>query len=1140
MVYNEIMKIENIHSLAVEQKQRKYNTTPTFTGFNINNAIKVSQSTVDKFVKKAGTDLHLDVPTNKNAFAYLTDKFKYDDRSKVLAAYQSCMDSSGKVNQAAMDILDDNTVGKSSFIKSLFGSKKGQDKGKFTLEDVTRLLEAAKDVKKQHVDDNLDFLKSILTLKVSDNSEYLKYLKRFKRKDGTVEKGTFKKFKDFFKKYPNSKDSSILNYCLDYVKNKNGEISWNNLKTFYNLRRDIIKVCGADDKYNIFDKTLSVVKDPKGELLQDRIDAVRGLQAEDLLGEISYLIKSAIDANEHLDRNLLKKSKNIITNISKPERINVAKVLANAKDSFGNPDANTIQGLESLVKSRVRSHILEILKVAQKSDGSYSMRLLDLGMHLRKNSHHQIEEDLPELLNMCKNSNGVADDKKIAALKKIQSYKPHVRLPLLFNIVLTKGEVDGHKLKSLGEILYHTKNSDQGSLKVALKLASDKSGNIDFPSLRLFWKIRSDAGSLNGYKDLIPVFKSFVKYKNVSSFDQLSLSQKRDLMRLLTKYKSEIRDARFTKYLNSKILPTSDDAYCQTLGKLSHSLGVNVKRLPRAVEGRFWDVINDMQNPHSEFMKLDFDKNPPKLTLNYSIKDFQKDVWSQIKNLKYSDRIKALDGFGFELKMKNGVFEMNGFPNLGNVGHSNRNAGQDVQNAIKKVTPLVEKFTQNNHVNIAGAPKLSQEITDLTKAFPEFLTTIGKPQHHTHDYTLDVHLLKVLQSVFKDPEYKTLSVESQKQLQLAALFHDINKTSNAVDTHHPEKSGFDMYYLLDKLNLEEKDKLKIYHIIKNHAWLSKYNTSGPRQNAMAKELAYELRQNNAFKMISILTKADLKGVKKYDVFYKRFGKDLVSARKKIEPLIFQLQKNAINLPQTEIPKAHKLNHNSPYVHRIFTDGIKNSVIELRHGIDLKKVGFEENLSLNDLNILVHGLSTKNDASMFQALGTLNSKALLSTSYINYGKGNWKVFRPQGFVLGVPAQDIQAAYYRDFGSGYNKTQATLFDTYLWKSNPQREYIPNLIKKELHLSDKKYISLYEKIEDKSISELDVKYPKVAKSYRKIFKDMEIAKRTYGRNYNEILVTRPKIQAVFCYNQQPQNLPSYLRKYAQDNDLPILVFN
>ena len=101
MVYNEIMKIENIHSLAVEQKQRKYNTTPTFTGFNINNAIKVSQSTVDKFVKKAGMDLHLDVPTNKNAFAYLTDKFKYDDRSKVLAAYQSCMDSSGKVNQAA-------------------------------------------------------------------------------------------------------------------------------------------------------------------------------------------------------------------------------------------------------------------------------------------------------------------------------------------------------------------------------------------------------------------------------------------------------------------------------------------------------------------------------------------------------------------------------------------------------------------------------------------------------------------------------------------------------------------------------------------------------------------------------------------------------------------------------------------------------------------------------------------------------------------------------------------------------------------------------------------------------------------------------------------------------------------------------
>ena len=57
--------------------------------------------------------------------------------------------------------------------------------------------------------------------------------------------------------------------------------------------------------------------------------------------------------------------------------------------------------------------------------------------------------------------------------------------------------------------------------------------------------------------------------------------------------------------------------------------------------------------------------------------------------------------------------------------------------------------------------------------------------------------------------------------------------------------------------------------------------------------------------------------------------------------------------------------------------------------------------------------------MFQALGLIDSNALLSTLYIIYSKQNYRAFRPEGFILDVPAANIHAAYWRDFGSGYKK-------------------------------------------------------------------------------------------------------------------------
>ena len=66
-------------------------------------------------------------------------------------------------------------------------------------------------------------------------------------------------------------------------------------------------------------------------------------------------------------------------------------------------------------------------------------------------------------------------------------------------------------------------------------------------------------------------------------------------------------------------------------------------------------------------------------------------------------------------------------------------------------------------------------------------------------------------------------------------------------------------------------------------------------------------------------------------------------------------------------------------------------------------------------------------------------------------------------------------------------------------------------------------------------------VAQGLRNIINNMEEGKRSHGRQYNEILVTRPKIQAVFCQsvNNNVDQIPEFLRKYAEENDVPIIYF-
>ena len=646
--------------------------------------------------------------------------------------------------------------------------------------------------------------------------------------------------------------------------------------------------------------------------------------------------------------------------------------------------------------------------------------------------------------------------------------------------------------------------------------------------------------------------KLLQRYEGIKSFEGLTIAQKRMLLKDLIKENTNLFNTNidYLEIANCGIIPRNKEEYCSLLPRLVKSIGISTNELTPEVKANFYGALSSIEAPNSSFRNFDFENPNFKIDLTYPRKQFVSDISQILKPLTKEQRNIVCNYFGFEIISNEGRYFMNGYPvNLNNGVELAKIDDVNLKQIIEQMRPLVKKFSENNTVSINGEPQLSKEINDIIKAFPEFITEIGKKQHATHDYTLDVHSLKVLQEVMNNPRYQNLSDKDKFTLKIAALLHDITKQENLRDVMHPQESAFDIYYLLDKLKLPEDEKLQIYQIVKDHNWLQKYNIKDlNRRKTIAKDIAFDLRKGNSFEMASILTEADMQAVKRNGAFFDGYADILKQGEQEVGEYVRQIKQSAIHLPQTKLPKASELIVDGDKVKEVttkLTNGteIKNKVIYLEPNLDLSKYGFSDNLNSDDLNVLIHALNTGEQSTIFQALGQIDSDALLSTSYVNYGQGNYHAFRQQGFILDVDSDDINAGYFRDFGSGYGKTLDKLKENYLFNGSWSqfRTYCSEELKKLLNMDDIEYMKFYEQIKNKSITEIDKEYPQAAVALREFFKKMEGGKRRYGRQYNEMLITRPKIQGVFNYGKSNDisKIPEFLRIYAQENDLPIVYF-
>ncbi len=242
----------------------------------------------------------------------------------------------------------------------------------------------------------------------------------------------------------------------------------------------------------------------------------------------------------------------------------------------------------------------------------------------------------------------------------------------------------------------------------------------------------------------------------------------------------------------------------------------------RHLEDRVTDPIavltSDMESRAS---KQSFDMSKYEQTglpLKYSRREFAQKLKDLVNNMPIEEQQAILKKFNIELIYTGDSFELADIPKL----PKNSELKTPLERQIKAE---IENFIKNNEFQIDNA-EMKAFLDDFIKVAPEFLLTVGKKQHATHEYTLDVHTLKVLQNTMEHPEYKNLSSEEKLILNVVTMLHDIGKRfidPKTPDENHASNSRKYAIPLLDRFNLDSNIKQRIIKLIENHEFFKDYN-----------------------------------------------------------------------------------------------------------------------------------------------------------------------------------------------------------------------------------------------------------------------------------------------------------------------------
>lgn len=178
--------------------------------------------------------------------------------------------------------------------------------------------------------------------------------------------------------------------------------------------------------------------------------------------------------------------------------------------------------------------------------------------------------------------------------------------------------------------------------------------------------------------------------------------------------------------------------------------------------------------------------------------------------------------------------------------------------AEQKISQIIKNFTQENETLIED-PETKKVLDSIIQEFPEFTAVIGKKQHHTHQYSVDVHTIKNLQDNLQNHRLEGLDSDSQLVLKYSTILHDLGKqfiSDFCPDEGHARLSTIYTEKILGRMNLSPEIKSRILKQVEFHHWFKDYNMG----RLSAKGVTNLFKTKEDVTIAEIMARSDLKNV----------------------------------------------------------------------------------------------------------------------------------------------------------------------------------------------------------------------------------------------------------------------------------------
>ena len=198
------------------------------------------------------------------------------------------------------------------------------------------------------------------------------------------------------------------------------------------------------------------------------------------------------------------------------------------------------------------------------------------------------------------------------------------------------------------------------------------------------------------------------------------------------------------------------------------------------------------------------------LPLKYSRRKFVRATEAALEGLPENRQNEVLNKFG----LYRGEKDLEGVPTI----------PTEIDNSpeFSAISKSLKQLTRKNEADTHHS-QLKEMINTILEGFPEFTSIIGKKQHVTHIYSVDIHSLKLLQSCMNNPKYQKLSEDGKVVLKFTTLLHDFGKMGSVITPGHAAMSKVYAEKILKEFPLREDLKQRILLHVENHHWFENYN-----------------------------------------------------------------------------------------------------------------------------------------------------------------------------------------------------------------------------------------------------------------------------------------------------------------------------